>query len=185
MKEVRPDQRGLLSITGSGEREAMVYDPRFNGWWQAHDGSWYPPFPQPEPNLGEVKSPIYRKAWFWVLMVVVVGMAGCVVTYSAEMGVNSHRRYAVVYTVNGSGVADITISQPISFFGSAGDTYQGVTTSLPWTYSETETGIALLSVTAIPVTGSSISCSISVNGKVIASESHDQQGSGAYCIGHS
>jgi hypothetical protein len=43
------------------------------GWWQASNGQWYPPQAKPGAFLPiKTKRPVYKRWYFWVLVVIVV-----------------------------------------------------------------------------------------------------------------
>ena len=76
------------------------------GWWQAADGKWYPPQPKAP------KKKFYARAWFWVLVVIGLGFAGCIaVVSSASNAIHKAdtTKHTVVYTVTGNGLSLIHI----------------------------------------------------------------------------
>jgi hypothetical protein len=178
------------------------------GWWQASDGKWYPPqahpgqpyspqlyppvhgyqpyppqaFPAVPPQTPEAPKKFYQQVWFWVLAAVVVVLGSCVSVDTAETTVFNqvfNSRHTIVYTVTGSGTANITFVLYASVDNGAAS---GDDVALPWTKTVTGQGIiGTYNVGATLVTGTSISCRITIDGNQVASESSTGIGTSVDC----
>ncbi len=110
--------------------------------------------------------------WFWLLLGFIVIIGGCV----AVIGVGSkaitdanNKKHTVVYTVTGTGSADITYD---SFTNGNSGSSQVSNAALPWTKTIVGSGLFnIYDVTAtIGVNGGSLSCTITVDGKQVSSQ---------------
>ena len=146
------------------------------GWWMASDGKWYPPesapatsVPPPAPE--QPKKPLYKRVWFWLLLVVVLGCGGCtavVVAAGTAVDKDATTKHTIVYVVTGNGSADITYA---TFGSGAGGISSPTGQGLPWTKTFIATGILnAYNVGATLTSGSTVTCSISVDGKVLSSK---------------
>lgn len=145
------------------------------GWWQASDGNWYapqpavaPPPPPAHPPASEKmpKKPIYKRVWFWLLIGVVVLFGGCAALVTgASVAINSasKKQHTVLYSVTGDGTVNIIYGNFAS--GNSGST-QLTGQTLPWNRTITGRGLFnVYNVNATIVTGSTVTCSISVDGR--------------------
>jgi hypothetical protein len=181
------------------------------GWWQASDGKWYPPESHPSgqvpppptstapsnpygpgawqtadgqwhPAQTMRQSPkrFYRRVWFWLLVSLVVVIV-IVVAASAAINKANTTKHTVVYSVTGSGTADISYdSVQNGNSGSAQDT--GAT--LPWTKTITGSGLFnVYGVNAQLTNGTSVTCNLTVDGKQIASHTSTGQYASVDCTG--
>lgn len=153
--------------------------PPSPGWWQASDGKWYPP--QPPPG----KKPVYKRVWFWLLVVVALGFGSCIAVVSAASKAVSDanaQKHTIVYTVTGRGTADITYD---SFENGSSGSADDNGAALPWTKTITGSGLFnLYDVSATSDSGSgSIACTLKVDGKVVASQSSSGQFANVDCSG--
>jgi hypothetical protein len=151
------------------------------GWWQASDGNWYPPQPLSAPAP---QKKFYKRVWFWLLVVVALLIGGCVSIISlAGVVVDkaNARKHTVVYSVTGPGTADITYDTFTS--GNAGSaSVSGAT--LPWSRTVTGSGIfSAYSVTAQIQTGTSVTCTITVDGRQVSTNTATGQFGVADCAG--
>lgn len=150
------------------------------GWWQASDGKWYPP----QPSGQTIKKPIYKKVWFWLLIVLVLIVGGCSITvFSAGKAVNQalNEKVTVVYKVTGDGTATVTYD---TLSGGGNGTSQLSGQSLPWTTTVTGKGIFnVFTLTATIESGTTATCSITVNGKVVSTNTATGMFSSASCTG--
>ena len=161
------------------------------GWWQASDGKWYPPqsapaYQPPPPPAGKPAKPIYKRVWFWLVMGVVVLFGGCIALIAGgTKAVNdaNHQKHTIVYSVTGTGTAgDITYA---AFDNGNSGTSQVANASLPWT--KTITGSGLFNSYSVSGTlsqnGGTVTCTITVDGKQVASHTSSGAYSSAYCTG--
>jgi hypothetical protein len=133
---------------------------------------------------GPPKKKFYKRVWFWLLVVVVFGFGGCIALVAGTTtAVNdaNNVKHTVVYTVTGSGTADITFD---SFSGGSSGSSQDTGAALPWTKTITGSGIFnLYDVNATLTSGTSVTCTLSVDGKVVASHSSTGQYASVDCTG--
>jgi len=155
------------------------------GWWQATDGKWYPPQPG-FPGQVAPKKPVYKRVWFWLLVVLALVIGGCVSILSlAGVAINkaATTKHTVVYSVTGSGTADI--NWDTFAYGNSGSS-QDSGAALPWTKTVTGSGLFnIYSVTAQLQSGTSVTCSITVDGKLVSTHSSTGQFAIADCTGSS
>jgi hypothetical protein len=166
------------------------------GWWQASDGKWYAPQqaqvaappPPVHPAAADMtpKKKFYKRVWFWLLVVVAVGIGGCISLVSvASVAVDKANttKHTIVYSVTGDGQADITYNTYTN--GNSG-TQQATGQNLPWKATITESGLFnLYSVGGTLTSGSSVTCSITVDGKVLSTHSSTGQFASADCTASS
>ncbi len=158
--------------------------PQGPGWWQATDGRWYPPQPGSAPYARE-KKPVYKRVWFWLLMIF-LGFIVLIVALIAAAGTAINKanttQHTIVYTVTGSGSATITYA---SFDNNHSGETQLSDVSLPWTKTVVGSGIFnSYSVTAtLGDGGGTLSCSLSVDGKQVSHNTATGAFSSADCTG--
>jgi hypothetical protein len=161
------------------------------GWWQASDGKWYSPEQAqnapPPPAYAAApapipKKPVYKRVWFWLLVIVVLGAGGCTAVLAAAghaVDKANSAKHTVVYSVTGDGTADITYDSWTA--GNAG-TEQSTGQSLPWTKTIVASGLFnIYSVSASINTGSTATCTITVDGKVLARHTSTGQFANVSC----
>ncbi len=151
------------------------------GWWRATDGKWYPPLPG--AGQGPTKK-FYTRVWFWILVVVALAIGGCVALI-AGAGVAIHHAatttHTVVYSVTGSGTADISYDSFTS--GNSGSSQESGAT-LPWSKIVTATGLfSAFTLTAQIQTGDTVTCTITVDGKQVSTNTATGQYGIASCTG--
>lgn len=149
------------------------------GWWIASDGKWYPPQPA---GSGKPKKKFYTRVWFWLLVIVVLFLGGCI-TVITSVGVAVDKavtaNQTVVYTVTGDGTANITYD---TWTNNNSGTSQVSDAAMPWTKTITATGtFSTFSVMAQLQTGTTSTCTITVNGKQVSSNTSTGQYSIATC----
>jgi hypothetical protein len=177
------------------------------GWWLASDGKWYPPTSvpgtapaappppsgqQPYQQPSKPKKGLLRRPLFWILVVIVVFFGGCIaIVAGGTKAVNdaAKKKHTVVYSVTGSGTttADVTYSTLQEGSGQNG-TAQVTNASLPWTKNITASGLFTsftLTVTNGPVGLSYVTCSITVDGKVVSQNKASGPYASADCNGTS
>lgn len=123
-----------------------------------------------------------KRVWFWLLVVVVLGVGGCVtIVTTAGVAINNavSTSHTVVYTVTGNGTADITYA---SFANGNAGSADSNGAALPWTKTIHTTGILLgYDVTATGNTATSVTCTITVDGKQVANNTGTGQFASADC----
>jgi hypothetical protein len=158
------------------EGEKMSDISQGPGWWQAADGKWYPPQPTAP------KKRFYARVWFWLLVIVALGFAGCIaVVGSATNAINKAdtTKHTVVYAVTGDGSADITYD---TFTNGNSGSSQVSGAPLPWTKTITGSGLfSIYGVSADIESGTTATCTITVDGKVVAHNTATGQFASADC----
>jgi hypothetical protein len=124
----------------------------------------------------------YTRVWFWLLVIVALGLGGCITLVSvASVAVNKANttKHTVVYSVTGSGTADITYD---SFTNGNSGTSQDTGAAIPWSKTITGSGIFnVYSLTATLSSGGTVTCSITVDGKQLASHTSTGQFASVDC----
>jgi hypothetical protein len=145
------------------------------GWWQATDGNWYPPQGPAYPAGGNPlpKKPVYKRVWFWLLVIFALGISGYVTIVSiAGVAVDhaAHVSHTVVYSVTGSGQAGAIAYATLQEGSGQNGEAQVTNASLPWNKTLTASGlITIFNVTAtVGEAGGSLTCSITEDGKPLA-----------------
>ena len=151
------------------------------GWFQASDGKWYAPQPPSQPAS---KKKFYKKVWFWLLVFVVVVFGGCgIVIGSTANSLNKalNEKVSVVYSITGSGTADINYDTITN--GNVGSS-QITGSAIPWTKTVAGTGaFSIFTLSGTLTEGSTISCAISINGKVVSTNTSSGQYATVSCSG--
>jgi hypothetical protein len=167
------------------------------GWWQASDGKWYSPeqasasaaAAPPPPGQGWVpapaeqpKKPVYKRVWFWLLVIVVLGAGGCTAVLAVAgnaVDKANTAKHTVIYSVTGDGVVNITYATYTN--GSTG-TEQVANQQTPWSKTFVASGLFnAYNVGAEIASGNSATCSISIDGKVVVSKTSTGQYSNVDC----
>jgi hypothetical protein len=143
------------------------------GWWQATDGRWYPP---PAGSTGDVpgKKPLHRRVWFWVLLIVALGLSGCVAIGSV-VGVAvdhvAHQKHTIVYSVTGTGSATSINYETLQEGNGHNGNAHLANIPLPW--SRTIVASGLITVYGVQATtgpaGGSATCTITDDGALVSS----------------
>jgi len=176
-----------MSLTSQGQ-----------GWWQANDGLWYAPQqapgaapPPPQYVQGpKPKKKLTHRPLFWIGLVILVFLGGCigiVATVSTAVHHVDTQKHTVAYSVTGSGVttASITYSTVQEGNGQKG-TAQVTDAPLPWSKTITASGIFSffdVSVTNGPAGLSYVTCTLTVDGKVISTNKSSGPYATADCSG--
>jgi Mycobacterium membrane protein len=174
-----------LVAVNEKEENQMSDTSQGPGWYQASDGKWYPPAP---PAAAPTSKPIYKRVWFWILIAVIVLFGGCGIAVIGSVGVvsksisdASNKVHTITYSVTGDGPADITYD---TFTNGNAGSEQANGASLPWTKTLTAKGIfSVYSLGAQITSGSTVSCSITLDGKVISSHTSTGQYANVECSG--
>ncbi len=149
------------------------------GWYQATDGRWYPPQVVEAP-----KKPVYKRVWFWILIVFALGIGGCatvVSTAGVAIDKAATTNHTVVYSVTGNGTADITYD---SFTNGNSGTSQVNGATIPWSKTQNGSGLFnLYSLSATVASGSSVTCTITVDGKQVSTHTSSGEFASADCSG--
>jgi len=151
----------------------------------------YPPpgYPQPYPQAPYAyQPPKKRPVWPWVLggiFVVIFLCIGACVAFVGGVASNidkeTKREVEVIYAVSGSGRAVAITSSGRDF-----NTAQETAVRLPWNRSVTIDGLAkTVSLAATnDISGGTITCQITANGKTIAEQSSSGPFATVRCIGN-
>lgn len=163
----------------------MSSTPQGENWFQGADGRWYPPQNSTPPAAPPVpKKKIYQRVWFWLVLVFALAVAGCGVVLGGTAKVINkavNESHSVEYSVAGDGTADITYATFSG--GNLGESQENGST-LPWTKQLTAKGIfSSYTVSAQLQSGSSVTCTIKVDGKVVATNTSSGEFAIATCSG--
>jgi hypothetical protein len=154
------------------------------GYWQGTDGNWYPPQAGMPVGHQAPKKKVYKRVWFWILIIVALGFGGCITIVSvASVAVNKAATtvHTATYSVTGNGVADINYDSLTN--GNVGSSSANGST-LPWAKTVRGSGlITIFSVDAILTSGTTVTCTITVDGKVVESHSSTGQFASVSCVG--
>ncbi|MEV4152054.1 MmpS family transport accessory protein [Nocardia salmonicida] len=155
-------------------------------------GQQPPPYGQQPPGGGYPQQggypqpPRKKKVWPWVLggvlVVLLLIIGGCVAlvgTVANEIENEVSREVTVSYQAGGTGTSTVTYSD-----GSL-DVAQESEVTLPWSKEVTVTGLVkFVSLSVLSgADGGSVSCKITVGGKVIAEDQASGQFASAICSG--
>jgi cytoskeletal protein RodZ len=158
--------------------------PQGPGWWQATDGRWYPPQSGQQlssrqqarldkSNRKALRPWYKKKRWYFLAAILLIIVLIIVIVASAANKVNKDATtvHTVVYSVTGTGTSaatDITYDTLQQGSGQQGEA-QDTNVALPW--SKTIHASGLFTVYSVSGTvgesGGSITCSITVDGKVV------------------
>ena len=159
--------------------------PQGPGWYQATDGRFYPP-QHAVAGVPPVKKPVYKRVWFWLLIVVVVLFAGCGAILAAGTAAIVHaakKDHTVVYTVTGTGQAtDITYATLQQGSGQNGES-QVTNVPLPWTKTIIVSGlITAFSLSGtVGTNGGTVTCTISEDGSQLSTNTASGPFASASC----
>lgn len=133
------------------------------------------------------KKPVYKRVWFWLLMVlaaVIVLIIVIVVAAGTAINNANNAKHTIVYTVTGTGSPTITYD---SFDNGHNGSTQISNAPLPW--SKTITGSGLFNFYSVDATlgtdGGSITCTITVDGKRVSTNTANGELASATCTGSS
>jgi len=153
------------------------------GYWRGTDGNWYPPQQTP----GEApKKKFYKRVWFWLLIVVVLGLGGCsAVLIGGGVAIDraAHVQHTVVYAVTGTSPAsNITYNTLQEGSGQNGES-QVSNVALPWTKTISVSGLvtAFDVIASVGEGGGSVTCTIAEDGRQIATNTATGAFSSATC----
>jgi len=168
-----PDQAPAVAGAAVQTVPTGAAAPQGPGWWQAGDGRWYPPGPGSPTGVDPGRTPLHKRVWFWLLVVVGIGFAGCVTTVGiAGVAVDhfAHQKHTITYSVTGTtpgAAVEYTTLQEGQ--GQNGDV-RIAATPLPWSVTTVSSGLITIyhvRATAGPG-GGTVTCSITDNGVVVA-----------------
>jgi len=120
--------------------------------------------------------------WFWLLIAVVILFAGCAALVTAASVAVNHlnkKKHTVIYAVTGDGRVDITYD---SFTSGSSGSAQVTDQILPWTKTIVGSGIFnIYNLSATIVTGSTVTCSITVDGQLLSTRTSTGQFASVTC----
>ena len=163
----------------------MSSTPQGEGWFEGADGRWYPPQGAAAPATPTTpKKKFYQRVWFWLLVVFALVIAGCSVVIGGAAKVidtANKKVHQVEYSVTGDGSADVTYASLTG--GGAGESQESGVLE-PWTKHISAKGIfSAYSLLAQIKTGTSVTCTISVDGKVVSTNTASGEFAIATCSG--
>jgi hypothetical protein len=128
------------------------------------------------------KKPVYKRVWFWLLIVFALGIGGCTAVI-ASVGVAvdkaNTKQHTVSYSVTGDAPADITYDTYAN--GNSG-IEQATGQTLPWTKTIVASGLFnIYNVSATAGTGTTVTCSITVDGKIRSQHTSTGQFANVIC----
>lgn len=152
-----------------------------NGWTEQTVTAGPPPQWAPTPRK---RKSIFRRVWFWLLALVAVIIVIVVVAVGVAVNKGVNNPHTVIYSITGNGqAADITYAT-FNGNGTSGE-QQDSGAALPWSKTVTGKGdfsdFTLSAQGSINGGGTSISCSITVDGKVKATQTSTGQYSVVSC----
>jgi len=131
------------------------------------------------------KKSVLKRVWFWLLIIVVLGLGGCITVVGlAGNAVNKAENtvHTAVYSVTGDGIADISYDSLTN--GNVG-TSEANGSTLPWTRTVHGSGlITIFSVDATLTTGTTVTCTVTVDGKIVATHTSTGQFATVSCVGN-
>lgn len=155
-----------------------------------------PPAPQPYPTMPpsyqlppgyeiKKKKRFYKRVWFWLLAIMLVVIIIVITAIASAAHDATSKPHDVVYTIGGTGKADITYSSIDGSGKQVSQSAEGV--QIPWSKSFTIKG----DFSGFDVTASSVSldksvtltCEITVDGKVVSTDHATGHAAGVSCIG--
>jgi hypothetical protein len=140
------------------------------------------PFAQQPPKP---KKKLHQRVLFWILLVVVLMFGGCIALVAGgSKAVNdaNNQKHTIVYTVTGSGTADVTYD---AFDNGNSGTSQLSSVQLPWTKTITGSGLfnSYSVIATVGSNGGTVACTLRVDGTQVSSHSASGAFSSANCSG--
>jgi len=175
-------------VLGQSQHEYAVYDQRndFGSWPLTEEGyrlatQAYRAHRRSLPGLPGTatrEQPVYKRGWFWLTAVVVLGVACSALVFGLNRAAPAS--HTIVYSVTGHGqVLSIMYASSQGGIGQSGEAL-ATTTNLPWfrtvTVSGDSTDFGL--GTTIGSGGGSVTCTITEDGHPIATDT----ASGAFAL---
>ncbi|MGO8872964.1 MAG: hypothetical protein ACLQPH_16485 [Acidimicrobiales bacterium] len=169
----------------SAPSPAGADSPQGPGWWRATDGRWYPPQPG-VPWAVPPKKKFYARVWFWLLIVLALGIGGCVTVVGvASVAVSrvAKEKHTIVYSVTGTGQAAAIVYNTLQEGNGQNGEVHVTDPALPWSTSITASGlITLFDVTAtVGPAGGAVTCNITEDSRLVSSNSAHGAGASAEC----
>ena len=179
-------------VLGQSQREYAVYDQKndFGHWPLTEEGyrlatQTYEAHRQSSPNLppesAAPRQPVYKRGWFW-LIVVVLGIGGIsALVFGAGVGLNrtAQANHTVVYSVSGHGRATSL------FYATLQERNEAVVANvnLPWTKTITVSGpVGISGVGAtLGSGGGSVTCTVTQDGHQITTNTASGASATAIC----
>jgi hypothetical protein len=137
------------------------------GYWQGTDGWWYPPESPGLPSPPKTRRPVFKRLWFWLLVVVLV--AGGIASFFAfnKGAVNdiTHRTHTIVYSATGTAPVAEVEYDPLRSGNGPVRLVRVNNASLPWsTTISTAAPLNMLSL-SVKVGAGNTTCKITEDGR--------------------
>jgi hypothetical protein len=128
--------------------------------------------------------PWYKKKRWWFLLVIlliIVLIIAIIAETAKTVSDDANKVHTAIYSVTGNGVANISYD---SVTTAGGGTQQAIGSPLPWSKTVSGKGlITIFSVVAQLTSGSTVSCTLTVDGKVVSSHTSTGQDAIVTCDG--
>jgi hypothetical protein len=173
---------------------AVSDDSQFPGWRQASDGKWYPAesFPSRGGDPPQVQRPRTdptgasrqlppktrnQYTWFWVVAILVVVGLGTGIAVRFSNGTVA-KKHTIVYSVTGTGRADIQWDPSGSFVGNA---LRANDVALPWTETIKDQTLGSYNLGVLLLSGTTVTCTLTIDGHQVSTQSSIGPGAAPAC----
>jgi hypothetical protein len=173
----------------------MSDETRFPGYERASDGQWYPSGSVPKttgsaqvaaPLPGSLPDPPASRRkrsrnliGVWLAVAVLIGIAGGRAAYvSSGTSHANGAKHTIVYSVTGSGTADISYDQTGNPLGNASRA-NGV--RLPWKLTITDSTLGSYNLAVLLENGTTVACTLTIDGHVISTDNSIGPGAAISC----
>jgi hypothetical protein len=176
----------------------MSDETPFPGYERAPDGRWYPSGSVPEaageaqvedpqpgssldppaPRRKRPKRP-HNLIGVWLAVAVLIGIAGGRAAYVSFSGSHTNGvKHTIIYSVTGSGTADISYDLSGNPLGNASRA-NGV--SLPWKLTITDSTLGSYNLAVLLENGTTVACTLTIDGHVISTQNSIGPGAAISC----
>jgi hypothetical protein len=172
----------------------MSDESQFPGYKQGSDGKWYraESFPAQGGGPPQARSPgtgptgtaqplrpekRKKHTWFWVVAILaVVGLGSGIASGFSNPPVTNH---TIVYSVTGTGRADIQWDPSGNFVGNA---LRVNNVPLPWTKTIKDQSLGTYNLNVRLLSGTTVTCTLTVDGHQVSTQSSIGPGAAPACF---